>query len=347
VFAAGYGYYHFSGAKTIVQTTKAAKNKFSQATQSLKESAPEPNEALKWLRTTATSYAAFIPGAKAYVDSAFNDIEAIQQKHSKEVDEIVSNAYSELRDTTKGGLTIDTATKTWEVLQKYLSQLGDLAGDSFSEIIDNHPQLKEKVGGNLDQLKSMAKSYGPEAQDQLKQTFDQMKDVVKGGVSADSINKLRQIIQEKTEQVKKLGDEAWKKGMEQAKPYLEKNPKVKELVEKNTDFLKKGNATELLEKVKDSVQSGNTGSLEDYINSAKEKANQSGMSGELKKYMKMIPGGDQIIPKLGQLQEVAQKHGDDADKILKETYEEISQVLKKRIGEAEELANKAGKDAKK
>jgi hypothetical protein len=57
-------------------------------------------------------------------------------------------------------MSTETATKSWEVLQNALGKLGDLAADSASEILDNHPQIKEKVGENLDQLKSMAQNGG-------------------------------------------------------------------------------------------------------------------------------------------------------------------------------------------
>jgi hypothetical protein len=327
-----------------VNTASATKKQFQSITQSMKDKAPEPNELLKWFRQTATSYAAFIPGAKSYVDAVFNDLDTIEQKHRGEVNEIVSKAYSDLKSATKNGLSIETAQQTWEILQKYLGQLADLASDSASEILDNHPQLKEKVGGNIDQLKNMANSYGPDAKKELDQTYSQIKEVIAGGVGVGTIEKIRQIVQEKTEKVKKLGDEAWKKGLEQAKPYLDKNPKIKEQIEKNADALKSGNISELYEKVKE----GNSENIEAYIKEAAEKAKSGGkgMGKDFEKYVKLIPGGDKIVPKLTQLQEVAQKHGDDAEKLLKETYEEIANVLQKKIGEAEKLADSAKKDAK-
>lgn len=75
----------------------------------MKDSSPEPNEILKWFRQTVTSYAAFIPGAKNYVDSVFNDLDKIEQKHRGEVGRIVSNAYSEMREATNSGLSLETA----------------------------------------------------------------------------------------------------------------------------------------------------------------------------------------------------------------------------------------------
>lgn len=344
VFAAAYGYYHFSGAKSIVNTATATKKQFSQIAKSMQDAAPEPNELLKWFRQTTTSYAAFIPGAKTYVDAAFNDIDAIEQKHRGEVNEIVSKAYTDMKAASKNGLSIETAQQTWEVLQKALSQLAELAGDSAGEILDNHPEVKKMVGGNIDQLKGMAKSYGPEAQKELDATYSQIKDVLAGGVGVGTVEKVRQIVQEKIEKVKKLGDDAWKRGMEQAKPYLDKNPKIKELIEKNADVLKAGNVGELYEKLKD----GNTDTIQTYINDATEKAKKggAGVGKDLEKYVKMIPGGDKIFPKLMQLQEVAKKHGDEAEKILKETYDEIAEVLQKRTKQAEKLANKAKEEAK-
>jgi gas vesicle protein len=302
---------------------------------------------LKWLRSTAQSYAVFIPGARGYVDSAFDDIDAIREKHGEEVDNIVREAYEELRDIAKDGqLSLTTAEKAWNVIVKQLGRIGDLAGDAAQQIMDNHPQLKEKVGGNLDYLKEMGQNYGPEAKKEVDRTWDQISDVVKTGVSADNIEKVRKIVQEKVEKVKQLGDEAWKKGMEQAKPYLDKNPKVKELIEENADTLKSGNVQQLYQKIKKAVESGDTGDLESYVSSFADKASKSGFGG-LDQYLNKVPGGDQIIPKFQQIQQVAEKHGDEAQRIMKEAVTEISQILKKKGDEASDLAKKAKEDSKK
>ncbi len=346
-YQAGYSYYHFSGAKSIVNAASATKSQLNKLTKDLQSSTPEPNEALKWLRNTATSYAAFIPGAKVYVDSAFNDLETVQEKHRKEVEAIVNKAYADLKNASRSGMSIETATKGWEIIEGAMKELGELASDSASEILDNHPKLKEKVGGNLDKLKEMTDGYGgEEAKRELEQTYSQIKDVVKGGVSAETLAKVQQVIREKTEKVKKLGDEAWKKGLEQAKPYLDKNPQVKEMVEENADALKQGNVRDLFEKVKSAVETGNMEDLKGYVRQAGQKARNSGVGQSFEQYAKMIPGGGEILPQLEKLQEVATKRGDEAEGILRGAYEDVKQVLQKRIGEVEKLAEKAGKDAK-
>lgn len=295
----------------------------------------------------AQSYAALIPGARGYVDSAFDDLDAIRAKHGDEVDRIVREAYDELRDVAGNGeLSLLTAQKAWNVIINHLGRIGDLAGDAAQQIMDNHPELKDKVGGNLDKLKDMGRNYGPEAKKEVDRTWEQISDIVKTGVSAQNIEKIRKVVQEKVETVQQLGDEAWKKGMEEAKPYLDKNPTVKKLVEENADTLKQGKVGDLYNQIKKAVESGDTGDLESYVKSFADKAKDSGF-GDINKYLEKFPGGDQILPKINQIQEVAQKHGDEAQRIMKEAVNEISEILKKKGDEAADLAKKAKEDSKK
>ncbi|EMD69689.1 hypothetical protein COCSADRAFT_212756 [Bipolaris sorokiniana ND90Pr] len=343
----GYIFYRQSGAREVVVASKTAQGYVKSASQKIKEQTPEPNEALQWLRQAAQSYAAFIPGAKGYVDSAFDDLDAIRAKHGNEVDNIVREAYDEMRQVLgKGDMSLVTAHQTWDVITKHMSRIADLAGDASQQIMDNHPQLKEKLGGNIDKLKEYGDKYGPEAKKEVDRTWKQISDVVKTGMSAGNIEKIRSIVQEKIEKLNKMGDEAWKKGMEQAKPYLDKNPQVKKLVEENADALKGGNVQELYQRVKSAVEKGDTGDLQSYIKSVADKAKDGGF-GDYEQYLKKIPGGDQILPKLSQLQEVAQKHGDEAQKLLKEAVSEISEILQKKGDEAQKLAEKAKEDSKK
>lgn len=343
---AGYGYYYYSGAKTIVDSASSTKSQIQQLTQKIQSQAPAPNEALKWLRSTASSYAAFIPGAKPYVDTAFDDLDKVHAKHSDEVEKIVQKAYQDLKAATKSGMTVETASKSWAIIESTIKELGELAADSATDILDNHPEIKEKFGGNLDQLKSMADNGGEAAKKELETTYNQIKDVIAGGVGVGTIAKIKSLIQEKTEKIQKLGDEAWKQGLEQAKPYFDKNPEIKKIVEENADALKKGNVGELWENVKEAASSGNTDKLQEYVKSAGKKAKDSGFGQGFEKYAKMVPGGSEILPKLQKIQEVAQKHGDEAEKILKSTYKDIQDVIQKRTGEIEKLGEKAKKDAK-
>lgn len=337
-----------------MNTARQAENTFKSYGQKIKSSSPdfEPNEAIEWLRSTAKSYAGIIPGVSGYIDSAFDDIDAIRQKHGKEVDGIVREAYNELKDVSQEGMTISAATKAWEILQKHLKRIGELAGDAAQDIINNHPTLKEKVGGNLDQLKQMGEKYGPEAKKQVDETWDQIREIMKTGVSATTIPKVQKLVQDKVQKIQELGSKVYDQGMEKAQPLLEKSPEVKELVQNNAQQLRKSaNVSELYEKIKSAVESGSTDDLKSYVQSTVDKgkkaASSSGGGGSgLEGLLKMIPGGSEIMPQLSELQQLAQEHGEEAEKIAKDTFGEIEGVLKKKIGEARELAKKAGSKAK-
>jgi hypothetical protein len=63
--------------------------------------------------------------------------------------------------------------------------------------------------------------------------------------------------------------------------------------------------------------------------------------------MNMLPGGSDVWGKIQQLQEVSQKHGKEAEDLLKSTIDEIKQVLEKKVGDAEKIAEKAKQNAQK
>jgi len=337
----GYAWYHFSGTKTLVGTAKQGQAYIQEAQAKFKEQvqdkAPNPNEALRWLRQVTTYYAGFLPGASGIVNSTFDDLDKIREKHGDEVDKIVSQAYEELKGVSNKGMSLQTAQQGWEVLQKHIQQILELASDAAEDIINNHPQLKQAVGGNIQKLKQYGEAYGPEAKKQYEETKDQIKDVMKGGISSDTVNKLRKLIEEKVQQVQKMGDDLWNKGMES----LSSNPKAKELLENSKDALKQGNVAELFEKAKNSSSED----LQKYVDQAKEKASKAS-GGGVDQYMKMIPGGDQIFSRLGQLQDVAKAKGPEAQKLLESTMKELSDVLSKKSEEAKKLGGEAKKEAK-
>lgn len=206
VFGIGYGYYHWSGAKSVITTAKQAKQQVEAYKQQFKQSAPEPSEALGWLRQTANSYAAFIPGGRGYVDTIMNDIEAVQQKHHDEVNQIIKEAYNDFKGLSNEGLSAATAQKAWEILAKHSQHISELASDSMEQIIDNHPRLKEQFGDKMDQLKQMGENYGPEAKKQVDETWDQVREVLKGGLSASSIPKIQSLVQDKMQKMQELGN---------------------------------------------------------------------------------------------------------------------------------------------
>jgi hypothetical protein len=340
-------WYSFSGAKTAVNSYSQTKKYLDDTLKKTTEKAPSPNQAIQWLRQTANSYTGFIPGAQQYVDTTFDELDKISKDHNDEVNKIVQNTYNELKDITqKQGASVEGIVRAWQVVQSAAKEIGSLAGDVGKDIINRHPEVKEKFGGRFDELRRMGDQYGPEAKKKVDETWNQVQDALKGGIGVGSIDQVRRIIEEKIQDVRKMGDQAWEKGMEEAKPYLDKAPQVKEFVEKNKDKLKSSNLNELWDQVQKAAQSGNTQDLEKF---AKEKAGQASQhfgGGNLEQYFQMLPNGGEIGSKLQQLKDIGEKHSDKAQQLLQETFDEVKKVLEKKVNEGQKIAEEAKKDAK-
>ncbi|TKA73953.1 hypothetical protein B0A55_05658 [Friedmanniomyces simplex] len=345
-----YIWYQVSGMASAAKTAKQAKSYVDSATSQLKANfkdvTPDANEAIEFLHETANKYARWLPGGKQYVDKVFEDLEIIRKNHAEEVDDIVREAYGELRDVSKQGMNLQTMSQSWEVLSKHLQRLASLAGDAAQDIMNNHPQLKEKLGGSFDNLKQLGDELGPEAKKQVDETWKEVSDILKEGFSFSSGEKIYKLVQDKQEQIRKLGNQAWQKGYENMQPILEKNPKVKQMVDDNKDLLTSGNFSELSSAVTAAITGGNTLQLEKYIVNAKEKAEKSFSSGGgLSNMLNMVPQGGKILPQLQKLQQLAQQHGQEAEQIAKDTLSELVQVLERRGKQVEGVIEKGKKES--
>lgn len=344
-------------ARSINKGTKEAAKKYQQAATKLQESTPTTDETVNYIKDLCYSYVGWFPGGRQYVDTAFHDLEKVRRNHKDEADDILNEAYQRFKEVSKGGLSLETARRGLEVLADVGKKVAALSSDAVGDILEEHPQVKEKFGGSINQLKTMGEQYGPEAKKQVDETWKQLSEVIAGGLSADNLNRARKLIQEKTEQVRKLGDEAWKKGLEEAKPYLDKSPAVKKLVEENADALKGGNAKELFDKARSAVESGSTGDLEGYVKKVVDKAKSKGKEGSqqasqllpggLAQYLDQVPSGSEVLSKLQQLKEVADKHTDESEKLVRETVEELKKVLESKSDQARQILDKAKRDAAK
>ncbi len=172
----------------------------------------------------------------------------------------------------KDGFSLEAAAKAWDVLSTQLNKITSLAGDAFEDLIDNHPDLKKKVGGSITQLKDYGEKYGPQAKEKVDKVYSQIKDVLKTGLTTENITKIQKIIQESVDSMQDLGQEAFKKGMEQAQPLFDKAPEVKKLLDKNlNDLMKKADWQELYSKIQESVKTGKVEPVQKYVESVLEK----------------------------------------------------------------------------
>jgi len=358
-----YGIYYFSptgkAARKLNYSLKEVDKKYQQIADTLKEKTPSTDDAISKLKEVCNSYAGWIPGGKHYVDKTFEDLEAVRDNNREEVDKLVSDMYKRLQDITKAGLSFEALEKAYAAISELGSRLASMAGNSADAILERHPELKEKVGGSIDQLKHLGDQYGPEAKKMANETWDQVKDIMKSGFSLEAANKVRKLVDEKTQEIKKIGDKAWKEGLEQAKPYLEKNDKIKKLIEENSDALKQGNAGQLFEQVKKAAESGDFGKLEDYVKSATEKAKSAGGSA-LSSGSSMLGGGGtfaalshfmggqggKIKENLEVLSKVVESKSKDGENLLKETKEDLKKLLEEKARKAQKIAEEAQAEAK-
>ncbi|KAK3323066.1 hypothetical protein B0H66DRAFT_555748 [Apodospora peruviana] len=339
--------------RKVNKVAKEADAKYQQIASTLKEKTPSADDAISKIKEMCYTYVFWIPGGRDYVDAAFKDLESVRENNREEADKLVDEAYHRFQDIAAAGLSIEALSRTYEALKDLSQKLAKLAGNSVDQILENHPQLKDKVGGPIEQLKQMGEQYGPEAKKMVDDTWNQVGEVMAGGFSAQNLDKVRRLVEEKSQQLKDFGDKAWSKGLEQAKPYLDKNPKLKELINDNQDILKQGNATELFKRVKGAAENGDMGSLEDYVKKAADKAKSSGISGS------SLTGGAGSLAALGQffgmpqqgklkeniqvMSKVIEEHASEGEDLLKETKDKLQKVLEEQAKKAQKIVESAQK----
>lgn len=298
--------------------------------KTLSEKTPNPSQAISFIRTTTQQYASLVPGVKQYIDPVFEELDSLSESHGQEVNEILSRTYNELKETiSNGGLDKQTGEKVADIIKRRAVQLKDLAKDASSKVLDDNPQLKEKVGGSLDELKKYAKSYGPEAQKVVDETYQQIQDIVSEGMSPSAVSKAMSLVQQKRQQIMDMGskaaEKAWEQGSQQAQSYLDRSPELKKLFDEKKDDLKRlalgggistASIPQIFSKVRDVASSGDSSDsvdkLRQYLDST-TKQGQSSLSslgsnlgslqdsssweGTLRvvqNYLKSIPGGEEV-----------------------------------------------------
>lgn len=246
-----------------------AKAYFDSATKTLREGKDklEPNETVQWLRQTTYQYAGFIPGAKATLDKAFDGLDEVQRKHGDELSNIINDAYVELKKLAQNGsLSAATAATAWSILTKQMERIEELAKDVGKDILADHPELQQQYGDKLAQLKQMGEKQGGDAKKFADEAWEKVQETVKQGkFDKDSIGKL---VNEALDKAQGYGDDLYNKAMEKAKPYLDKQPEIKKMLEENADKLKSTDVTGLTKKLQEAVQSGDMKPLKEWMDQA-------------------------------------------------------------------------------
>jgi hypothetical protein len=137
--------------------------------QSLKDRG-NSNKALIYLRKVAKSYVTILPGADSFVDQAFDSVDEIVDAHAEEVNAITNTAYKEIQEILKQGgeeQNLAKAIKVMDVLRRRLGEIQALGvkagGDALGPVWKKFPDVKGKIGAELEELQTLAKKQGPDA----------------------------------------------------------------------------------------------------------------------------------------------------------------------------------------
>ncbi|PSR81194.1 hypothetical protein PHLCEN_2v6529 [Hermanssonia centrifuga] len=365
VLLGGYTYYHFSGAKQAVDATKNIQVYYKQAKDTISEKAKNPSEALLHLRSIVKSYAGIVPGVSSYIDSSFDTIEELHEKHGEDLDQILNGAYEDIMNVVKdvkspdGGVDAATTAKLVDVLRKRLSELNDLGKKAGLDVVGKlevkYPQVASTLESSYGELKSLAERSGPEAKKFVEDSIKEVKDIVSSDTTPEALNRAKDLVQSKSKQLKEM---VWNRALEEAKS----KPEIKELLNQYKDtFLAAGASTgslsEVIQKVKQMTKEGvdkeKINEVRKFVEEKSKQAQNKGWDG-LQEWVKSVPGGDEALKRISEsdidlqaLMQLSQKKGQDAKQLAEETYQEIFKVLQEKAGKAKKIVEEGKDEVKK
>jgi sugar phosphate isomerase/epimerase len=152
---------------------------------------------MQWLVETALSHASVNPGGKGYGEVVFNDLDTVHENRAEEVDTILE-AYDELKDMGNKGFGAGSIATAWDIMQRHLGRIVDLAKDAGIDILINHPQPPDRFGDEFEELKHMGENYGPEAKKMVDQTWNQIQNALKSGFSFETFGIVKNLADEAT-----------------------------------------------------------------------------------------------------------------------------------------------------
>ncbi|CAD6580787.1 MAG: hypothetical protein CYPHOPRED_001360 [Cyphobasidiales sp. Tagirdzhanova-0007] len=372
VLAGIYGYYHFSGAKTAVNTVKQLSSATNDLKEKAKASTPSPKAMLGFVRSAAISYTAAFPGASHLVNSTFDQIDEVAEKNAPEVEKIVKQVYGNIsKAVSEGGDKV--SDKIMAAVQEAVNEIqqlsGKLSSSALKPYLDKNPQLKSAVDDSLKKMQEFGDKFGPEAKKIADDTVQQIKELADKGLTTETIMKASTLAKEKLKQIQELGgkasSEAYSKAAEGAKPYLDKAPDVKKYIEDSLGGLKEYVGDDGVKLINDTYSeieaAGKKGDTKALMQIARERIGQlqdlaknkgGDIASKATEKAGGIPGMDKLfqsVPNLkdiDQLRQLAQEKGGDFEKLLNETYDELKSVLENKGKQAKDLSGNAVSEAK-
>ncbi|GAA5820251.1 hypothetical protein JCM3770_003153 [Rhodotorula araucariae] len=375
-----YAYYSYSGAKDVVDTARSVSGTAKAAKDKLADVSPSSaKEALGLAKSVAKSYAAAVPGGAVVIDQGFDRLESFLDEHGEKATQVVKETYADIAEAAKGGK--DAQDKIVKALQKAADKVQQLVGEEaeqgWAKLGEKYPELQKTLGEQGNEFKKLADKHGPEAQRLASDFYSQaVKIVSKGGLNAETYEAIKKLLNEKKDELAKFsvkaGQDAWNSSAKAAAPVLDKMPDVKEALDKNLGKIE-GYVGEdrvkivkelyaELEKIGKSDKSveEKTKAAKDLVQDKLGDSSQfkalgldkvTDLAGEGKKWLdSQVPGLSGLTKvfeesDLKALKDLATKRGDDAQKILEETYSEIKEILKKQSAKAAKVASETKDEA--
>ncbi|KAK4047531.1 hypothetical protein OIV83_005318 [Microbotryomycetes sp. JL201] len=375
-----YGWYHMSGTAKVVNTSRQVIDQAQQAKDKLVQQAPSFQDGLGIVRSIAKSYAAAIPGAGGAVDAAFDQLDKLAKDHGPEVQKLVKDTYDDLVKAAQSGK--DASDKIASVLTEAAQKVQNLVGAESEKLLgtlkEKFPDAGNALSQQYDELNKLAGKHGPEASRIASSFYNDAAAIVsKGGLNAQTLESVQKLLREKTNEVKdfsqRAGKDAWEASAKSASPLLDKMPDVRKLVDDNVERLssvvgedkakaikdmygelekisKSGKSFEDMKKDAQKLVESKVGTFEELRKKAGDKGGDlkdqafkyfesaTGLTG----FGKTLEGID-----LKELRNVAEKHGEEGQKILSSAYDEIKEILQKKSEEAKKVGEQAAQDAKK
>lgn len=259
-----YGYYHYSGAAKAVATARSITDGAANAKNKILESTPSGQEAIKFAKSIAKSYASAIPGGAYAIDQSFDQLEKFVDTHGEKAQELVMSTWKDIQKAAEGGK--DSGDQIIRALQTAAGKMQDLVGEEASKgwslIGEKYPDLQKALGGEGEELRKLTeKQYvtltltvsnlerlltltfspfrsGPEARQIATDFYTQASALVtKGGFNTETYESVKKLLEEKKDQIakfsQKAGSDAWESSSKAASPFLDKMPDVKQLVDDN------------------------------------------------------------------------------------------------------------------
>ncbi|KAI5776454.1 hypothetical protein EDC01DRAFT_636699 [Geopyxis carbonaria] len=254
------------------------------------------------------------PELRKTLGSSFETMRELGQRYGPEAQRVVEETYKEVQDIIDSGDMTKAAKLVRDKTQK-VQELGRRSGNSAWEA------MVEEVDGYLNKVPRVKEVFGDQAGELRKL-------VLQGGIGASVLPKV-------IDRVRHIADSEEGENRERVEQF-------RDMLE---DVINQGRK-KLGGRGSGSNKSSSFGGSGSTMESMFSEVFLSGDGKNVEQYIRIIPGGEyalQQMPVLKAFVELSQHKGDEVQSLLKETMEEMNQVMDKRMKQAQKMLDEEKK----